>query len=98
MQKFSSTKSVAFNIYGMDVRIKGSKLHGKDVHVMFSADHDPDFYWTHSTTEIGSEKDEERNPTFTAWGWIKHLRHKVWWTPQLETGFLRECKKHLQHG
>lgn len=81
----------------MNVRIKGSKLHGTDIHVLFETDSDPEFYWTHSTTELGSEEDEPRNLTFTAWGWIKHLRSKNWWTPTLEAGFLKEVKKHL-HG
>lgn len=79
----------------MEVRIKGSEKTHEDIHVQFETDYDQEFYWTHNTTELGSEEDEPRSPTFTAWGWVKHLRTKNWWNPVLEENFLCEIKKHI---
>jgi len=46
-----------------------------------------------SITEFGSEDSKEGD--FTAWGWLKHLRHKTWWSPSLESEYKREVKKYL---
>lgn len=65
----------------------------KEVKVVFGDGYINNLYYTHATQEFGEPTDKEG--TFTMWGWINHLRHKIWWNESLENDFIRECKKYL---
>ena len=80
----------------MNVHITGSEKneHG-EISVFFGNENTEDWYYTHGTQEIGSPKDDMTSPIHTMWAWINHMRHKNWWTPQLEDRFRAEVEKYF---
>ena len=74
-----------------DVNIKGSKFEDGHVTVYFDQ---PWEYYAHSISSIGKEDDPEGRMN-TMWSWINHMRHKIWWSSDLEHDFIKEVSQYF---
>ena len=77
---------------GQPDRVIGSKKTGGEVKIILGNGYRKNLYDVR-LSEIGSEDSKEGD--FTARGWVMHLRHKRWWSPSLESEFIKEVKKYL---
>ena len=52
-------------------------------------------YYSHGVKELGTETD---SPSIhrSVWGWINHLRSKIWWHEAVETELLQTSKTYFQ--
>lgn len=48
-------------------------------------------YEVHSMVKMGNPDD--RPGVFSAYGWVNHLREKIWWNNELESNFLLLAKR-----
>lgn len=78
---------------GQPDRVTGSRMERGGIKIILGNGYTKNIYPIHSISEFGTKDSKEAD--FTAVGWIKHLRHKIWWSPSLESEFIREVKKYL---
>jgi hypothetical protein len=70
--------------------IKRSEMLDDGVYVEF----DNGWYYAHCIGGIGEEDDK---PAYlnTMWAWINHMRSKRWWSPYLESRFIKEVSSYF---
>lgn len=73
--------------------ISKSKLLEDGVCVWFGNSRDDESYYAHAINRIGKQNDKDADDTM--WGWINHMRHKLWWNPGFEQDFIDEVHKHI---
>lgn len=62
--------------------------------VWFNKGNQKNYYYAHCIRKIGESTDPDASDSM--WGWINHMRHKIWWNLSLERDFKVEVAKHIK--